>query len=262
MKVASTGLVYVKATRFLQPPSVHVDEDGIRHDRAFALMEADGKFVNSDQHRTFVPLRFDYRAATESMILDLPDGARIEGPALGDGKRRDIDHFGLRAIAVEKVAGPWEDALSSFAGRSVSLVRCHSRLRAIDVFPITLVTTGALARLAREVGETVDPARFRAGFIIEQDEEHAEDAWDGRHLQVGEVLLRVRSAVPRCAVTSFNPSSGARDQDVMRALIRYRDKVTLPDNLMPSYSTPGFASYAEVLKPGRVAVGDAVTLAD
>jgi len=260
MKVTATGLVYVKATRFLQPQSVQVDEDGIRHDRAFALMEADGKFVNSDQHRTFVPLRFDYEAGEEHLMLELPSGERVEGSARGNGVPLEVDHFGLRSIAVEKVAGPWQNALSSFAGRPISLVRCHSRLRAIDVFPLTLVTTGALARLAREVGAPVDPARFRAGLILEQAEEHAEDAWDGRQLRVGEVLLRVRTSVPRCAVTGFNPNSGARDQDVMRALIRYRDKVTLPDNLMPSYSTPGFASYAEVLEPGRIAVGDPVTL--
>jgi uncharacterized protein YcbX len=261
MKVASTGLVYVKATRFLQPSSVMVDEDGIRHDRMFALLEADGKFVNSDQHRTFMPLRFDYDAASERLSLELPDGEQVDGPAAGDGVPLQVDHFGLREIGLQKVAGPWQQALSDFAGRPISLVRCLSRLRAIDVFPVTVVTTGALARLAREVGEPVDPARFRAGFIIEANEEHAEDGWDGKHLRLGEVLLRIRTSVPRCAVTGFNPGSGARDQDVMRALIRYRDKVTLPDNLMPSYSTPGFASYAEVLEPGRVAVGDPVSLA-
>ena len=40
MTVAAIGRVYVKATRFLAASAVEVDLDGIRHDRAFALVEA------------------------------------------------------------------------------------------------------------------------------------------------------------------------------------------------------------------------------
>ncbi len=260
MKVAAIGQVYVKATRFLAPAAVEVDADGIRHDRAFTLLEADDRFVNSDQHRTFLPLRFDYDPHAERLRLSLPDGRQVEGPAQAGARRFAVDHFGLRDIEVGEVEGPWREALSEFAGRPIGLARCLSRGRAIDVFPITLMSTGSLTRIAREVGDTVDAARFRAGFVIENEREHEEDKWDGRELRVGGALLRVRTAVPRCAIPGFNPASGERDRDVMRSLIRYRDKVGLPDGLLPGYATPGFASYAEVLETGRVAVGDAVEL--
>jgi len=260
MQVASIGQVYVKATRFLQPNAVVVDADGIRHDRAFALVEADDKFVNSDQHRVFLPLRFDYDAAGEVLTLELPDGRRVEGPALPSGRRFGVDHFGLRTIEVAEVDGPWREILSEFAQRPIGLVRCLSEGRAIDVFPITLLTTGSLARLTRELGDTADAPRFRAGFVIEHPDEHAEDGWDGRSLRIGEAVLRVRTSVPRCAIPGFNPASGERDKDVMKSLMRYREKVGLPDGLIPGYATPGFASYAEVLRPGRVALGDEVAL--
>ncbi len=260
MQLASIGRVFVKATRFQNPDSVIVDADGIRHDRAFALIEADDKFVNSDQHRVFMPLAFDYDATAERLSLDLPDGRRIEGPAAATGRRFGVDHFGLRTIEVAEVEGPWREVLSEFAGRPIGLVRCLSAQRAIDVFPVTLLTTGSLARLARELGAAVDAPRFRAGFVIEQPDEHAEDGWDGRSLQLGEVVLRVRTSVPRCAIPGFNPATGERDKDVMKSLMRYRDKVGLPDGMMPGYATPGFASYAEVLRPGRVRVGDEVVL--
>ncbi|MGE0487281.1 MAG: MOSC domain-containing protein [Gammaproteobacteria bacterium] len=262
MQVASIGRVYVKATQFLTPSAVDVDEDGIRHDRAFALIEGDDKFVGSDEHRTFLPLRFDYDPVAESLLLELPDGRRVEGPATAGARRFGIDHFGLRTIEVAEVEGPWREALSTFAGRPIGLARCLTAQRAIDVFPVTLVTTGALACLARQLDAVVDPVRFRAGLVIDEQQEHAEDGWDGRRLQVGEAVLRVRTSVPRCAIPGFNPRTGERDQDVMKSLMRYRDKVGLPDGLLPGYATPGFASYAEVLKPGRVAVGDVVALLD
>lgn len=260
MKIAAIGRVYVKATRFLAADAVDVDLDGIRHDRAFGLVEADDRFVNSDQHRTFLPLSFDYDASAEQLTLTLPDGRTLRGPAVAGARRFGIDHHGLRTIEVGEVEGPWRDTLSAFAERPIGLVRCLTAGRAIDVFPVTLVATGSLARLAREVGAPVDAARFRAGFVIEHDGEHEEDGWEDRHLRIGGALLRIRTGVPRCAITGFNPASGERDQDVMKSLIRYRDKVALPDGMLPGYATPGFATYAEVIEPGRVALGDAVEL--
>jgi uncharacterized protein YcbX len=258
MHVASIGQVFVKATRFLQPSRVQVQHDGIRHDRLFALMEESVQLVDPDQHRTFVSLEFDYDAESERLRLTFPDGGGVEGPALGDGRRGDMDYFGLRILICAEMSGPWGEALSAHAGRPMRLVRCLSVGRAIDVFPITLLTTGSLTRLAREVGAPVDAARFRAGFVIEQPTPHAEDGWDGRKLRVGEALVRIRSSVPRCAVPGFNPRDGARDQDVARALVRNRAKVSVPDGLLPGYTSPGFASYAEVLEPGAVTCGDRV----
>lgn len=63
--------------------------------------------------------------------------------------------------------GPWSQALSEYAGRPIRLLRCAAQGGAIDVFPVTLVSTGSLRRLAREVGTPVDAARFRAGFVLD-----------------------------------------------------------------------------------------------
>jgi uncharacterized protein YcbX len=258
--VSRIGLVHVKATQFLSPATVAIDADGLRHDRAFALLEADDKFVPSDQHGLFFPLRFDYDAAADVLTLYHPDGRTLRASAAADGAVVRVDHFGLREIEAREVGGPWAAALTEHAGRPVRLVRCLSRGAAIDVFPVTFVTTGSLRRLAREVGAEVDPARFRAGLVLDNDVEHEEDGWDGRLLRVGGAVLKARTAVPRCAIVGMNPRRGERDQDVMRSLIRYRPKTPLPDGLMPGYATPGFATYAEVVTPGLVRTGDTVEL--
>jgi len=260
MTVARIGQVFVKATQFLHPDSVEVERDGISHDRRFALIEADDRFVGSPQHSTFIPLKFTYDAAADTLRLEFPDGRYVDGPAECSTNSFGIEHAKLRTIEVAEVAGPWQEALSTHAGRPIRLVRCLSAGRSIDVFPVTFMTTGSLRRLAREVGATVDATRFRAGFVLENEIEHEEDGWDDRILRIGTVRLKVRTAVPRCAITGFNPTTGRSDQEVMKGLIRYREKASLPDGMLPGYATPGFATYAEVLEAGRVRVGDTAEL--
>ena len=258
--VAQIGQVYVKATQFLHPERVEVLPSGIRHDREFAVVEDDGRFVSSDKHGDFFPLKFSFDANAEQLQLHLPDGGEVRGSALATGRRWAINHAGLRDIEMALVEGPWTATLSRFAGRPMHLARCAVTNGAVDVLPITFVTSGSLRRLAREVGATVEASRFRAGFVFDNSIEHEEDGWAGRLLQVGTAVLKVRTAVPRCGITGFNPGSGVRDQEVMRGLIRYREKASLPDGLLPGFSTPGFATYAEVLTPGVVQLGDRVTL--
>ncbi|MEM7469305.1 MAG: hypothetical protein AAF387_20810 [Pseudomonadota bacterium] len=113
------------------------------------------------------------------------------------------------------------------------------------------------------MGKAVDPLRLRAGFVIDNDVEHEEDQWDGKLLKVGNCTLRERTAVPRCQVTGYNPKNGESDQaTIMETLIKYREKVHLPDGMIPDYATPGFATYAEVIEPGKVLVGDEVRLVE
>ncbi len=256
--VAQLGQVFVKATQFLHPERVDIGHAGIRYDREFALVEADDRFVGSDQHGSFFPLKFVFDAKAEHLRLNYADGRTLEGSALGSGRAWGIDHFGLRTIDVAEVEGPWQQALSEFAGRPIRLVRCLSKGAAVDVLPVTVLTTGSLRRVAQEVGSPVDAARFRAGLVLDNSVEHEEDQWDGKRLRIGTAVLRVRTPVPRCAITGFNPTTGIRDQEVMKGMIRYRAKASLPDGLLPDYATPGFASYAEVIEEGTVSVGDRV----
>lgn len=260
MIVQQIGQVIVKATQFINPDQVKVTKDGIRNDRMFALVEANGSFVGSSEHSEFIPLKFTLNDSESTLKLELPDGRVVEGSTACSTQTFSIEHAGLRSIEVAEVEGLWTKILTVFAGRPIRLVKCLSNGGAIDVFPITFFTTGSLHRLEREVGAPVDPSRLRAGFIISNDIGHEEDSWAEKSLSIGTAVLKVRTGVPRCQVVSFNPTEGHRDQDVMKALINYREKVNLPDGLLPDYATPGFATYAEVIQEGTVTIGDAVHL--
>ena len=125
---------------------------------------------------------------------------------------------------VRVVSGPWSEAISDFAGRSLRLVRAHApapdRLRSGAA---TLLGTGSLRAMARTLGvDEVDGRRFRMNFGIDGLREHEEDEWLGRRVQLGDAVVVPVGNVGRCAVTTQNPDTGAPDLDTLKALAAYR----------------------------------------
>jgi uncharacterized protein YcbX len=81
---------------------------------------------------------------------------------------------------------------------------------------------------------------------------HEEDEWLGRAVRVGEAVVRVARANPRCVVTTQDPDTGVADFPTLSELRAYRGTA-------PGSSSPPMGVYADVLEPGRVRVGDPVT---
>ncbi len=88
-------------------------------------------------------------------------------------------------------------------------------------------------------------------FTVDGVEAHAEDGWLGRDVAVGEAVVRPNGLVGRCAVTTHDPDTGTPTLDTLHVLRGYREDV-------PSDEPLPFGVWGEVVRPGRVAVGDAV----
>ena len=79
---------------------------------------------------------------------------------------------------------------------------------------------------------------------------HEEDTWIGGRIAIGDAVLSITKPVARCAITTQDPDTGARDLDTLRTLIAYRG---LRDG-----KHADFGVLADVVQPGRVRLGDAV----
>lgn len=255
-------MTYVKCTRMLDISTAQLASYGVVGDREFVLIGEKNEPLNPAQHGPFMSLRFEFSTSKNILTMHYPDGRSVAAPLQVSSQSETFDYIGMRDIRLRKVLGDWDRWLAEYSGQRVRLYRCADRGAGIDVLPITLVTTGSLRLLAEKLGSDVDHRRFRVNLVIENDEPHIEDSWEGAILSIGVAKLRVRSSVPRCLITQMDPDTGRDDLRVVRALHRYRDKVRLPDGLMPKYATPGFASYADVVSPGQIAVGDCVTLSE
>lgn len=254
MHVSRIGFTPVKGGRHREHGYVDLAVAGPVGDRVFCLVDvARERVLRTVENPTL--LRTE--AAWESGVLTvtLPHG-RVEGVPVPTGQVLKVDYWG-RVAAVEVVDGPWAAAYSALLGRQVVLARSTNPGEVVYGAPVSLVTTAALATLARKHGGAVEDAAFRATFTIDTSgdiegetalDDAAEDPGASRRFRVGAAEIEVRGAVPRCAVVDLDPRNGVRASSVLASLARYRrarDGVT-------------FGIDAVVSRPGRVHVGDVV----
>ena len=117
-----------------------------------------------------------------------------------------------------------------------------------DTFPLSLITTQTIARLSDSVGARLDVARFRPNFLVEaaDDAPFQEDDWVGRILRIGSVEMRVDKRDGRCVVITIDPITTERNPAILRTVASDRQGC--------------LGVYGSTVTPGRVAVGDTVSV--
>ena len=251
-RVARISIAPVKALGLVHPEHVDLTPEGIRGDRRFWMVDADGRLFNGKRLGPMTTIRPEWDEETRRLALTFPDGDRVEGTVeLGEPVDLRLYRFPHPSL---RVLGPWEEALSSFAGRPVTLLwsLLHATDRGRERGTVTLVSRASLERLREEAGATspVDGRRFRMTFELDGVGAHEEDTWMGATVEVGDARIGVEGDVGRCVVTSHDPDRGVTDLDTLGTLARYR-----PDGR--SEPLP-FGVYGRVAEPGRVRLGDAV----
>lgn len=114
---------------------------------------------------------------------------------------------------------------------------------------ISIINLTTVRNLEQAAGRPLDPARFRGNFYIDGLEAWEEFAWTGKTIRVGETLLEIIRPILRCAATSVDPKSGARD-------------FNLPGFMQQAVGHCFCGVYAKVLQGGDIAPGDCLAVSD
>jgi uncharacterized protein YcbX len=86
----------------------------------------------------------------------------------------------------------------------------------------------------------------------------AENDWAGRDLRIGpDLAIRVIALTPRCAIPTLEHGRLPRDPDALRVPATH-NRISALDGHSPQ---PCAGAYAQVLHPGRIKVGDPVSVA-
>jgi uncharacterized protein YcbX len=260
-RVARLSIAPVRGLGLTHPTSIELTESGVVNDRRFYLIDAHGRLL--DRLRVGALCRIFARTDADAswLRLSFPDGRVIGGDVkLDEPVRTDIYN---RLAVGHVVGGPWAAALSEFVGAPVLLVRCDvpggTRIRAGETQvrnQVSLLSDGSLAELASQLGvERVDGRRFRMLIELEGSGAHEEDGWIGGNVAIGSAVVSITKPDARCAITTQDPDTGERDLDTLRTILRYRGfRADDPEHKID------FGVLGEVAVPGRVSIGDAVTV--
>ena len=255
MTVSPLSVTPVKGLAMHHPDHVDLAEGGVAGDREFFLVDASGRDGELHRHR-----RADGppRGPGRSHRRTHRPWAGRDRALRARGARRRRSTPTSTACARSPVASVlgWDDVFSDIAGQPVRLVRGDTG--AFDVAGVTLVGASSTAGLAATNAlESVDARRFRMNVEIAGGDPLVEDSWDGRELRLGDAVVRVGR--PGEALRRDHPQPRHR-----------RDRPADPQAHRRAQGPPGvrptwgagfyFGVYADVLTPGRVAVGDEVTL--
>jgi len=251
-RVVGLAIAPVKSLALVQREEVDIRPDGVAGNRRFWLLDEDGRLFNGKRSGAIQLVRPDWDEASRVLALTFPDGERVEGVVeLGEPVEAELYR---EPHPSRRVVGPWQDALSRYAGLELTLLwsESHATDRGSHGGTVSLVSRASLARLGEEGGAAgpVDGRRFRMLLEIDGVAAHEEDDWLGTHVQVGDAVLAFNGDVGRCVVTTQNPETGETDFDTLGTLARYRRE--------GSFEPLPFGVYGSVAVPGRVRVGDAV----
>jgi uncharacterized protein len=206
---------------------------GLRHDRRWMLVDEAGEFMSQRAHprMALISVRF----APEGMILSAPDMDELEIPLCPQAESLiDVRVWGdtNRGALVSEEADRWFTEFLEFPCRLVhkpdddprlvdsEYAESGDQVSFADGFAFLLISEASLEDLNGRLEEPLPMNRFRPNFVVRGCGPYAEDGWS--RLRIGSVPFRVAEPCPRCAITTVDQRTGARDKEPLRTLATYR----------------------------------------
>ena len=261
--VDSLHVYPLKGAAGFSPQSWLVDERGLRHDRRFMVVDADGVFISQRTNPRMALIRGEIagdglRISTAGGMIDVPFPL-TNAPTL----RATVwdDCFDVR-IADPNASRMLSEVLHAPAQlvwmpddceRLTSIKRGEPRRHVsfADAAPLLLTTTAALeelnTRLQRSGSSAIPMDRFRPNVVVRGATSGADDHW--RTLRIGSAAFRVSNACKRCKVVTIDQSTGEfAGNEPLATLATYRAEgpsVTFGQHMMAESS--GFISIGDLV---------------
>ncbi len=267
VKLASMHVYPIKSCAGISVEAWEVDDFGLRYDRRWMVVTAQGQFLTQRELPAFAQVR----------AAIAPPHLRVTAPGQGELVVA-LEPLGGRPIATRV----WEDALavvapdhtadawfSDYLGHEVMLAYMPERVvRPVDAhyapdggrasfadgFPFLLVGEASLTALNARLATPVPMNRFRPNLVVSGSGPFAEDDW--RHITIGCIPMQVVKPCARCVVTTTDQETLERGQEPLRTLAAFRrqeQKVMFGQNVV-HYGTG-------VLRVGDVVAIDSVDAA-
>jgi uncharacterized protein YcbX len=243
----------VKSLQGAQVERIDLGASGVEGDRQWGIVDvASGKVLTAKRWPALLEASAKLDTGGRGVTVTLPDGSSLRSgdPATNEALSAWLDRD-VRLTPAESAGGtPYELTMDPADDGSEPWDFATPPGSFVDLAAVHLLTTASLAavREASPDGQwEVHPFRPTALVDTASASGFVEDEWIGAQVHLGDAVVDVFMATPRCAMPGrAQPSHGlVRDLSVVRTVRDHHD-----NNL---------GVYAAVSVPGPVAVGDAVS---
>lgn len=265
--VCRISITPIKGTALHHPDQVELGPTGVAENRLFYLVDSHGLMANGKRFGSLVQVRADYDGQARILALRTPDGNSLTEAVELTGEQVETSFYG-RPVRGTVVGGRLAAFLSGHVGAKLRLVQVDTPGAAVDVHPVTLISTATLDHIRDGAGGPDDGWESRFRILLELDglSPFEEEAWESRTIAVGTAVISVVGPVPRCVVTAQNPHTGVPDFDTLAALRRLREAhgrtLSTPTAHLPDGGRLMLGVYATVTTPGIVRCGDPVQVVE
>jgi hypothetical protein len=258
----------VKSCRGLALDRATVEPRGIRHDRRWMIVDAEGAFLTQRAEPGLA--RIAVAVAEDGLVLSAEGRGAVRVPFVTEagGPRRRVQVWkdAVDAVDCGEDAAGWLGGVLGFRASLVFMpddvvrpvkpgyARETDRVGFADGFPLLLASTASLddlnARITARGAPPVPMDRFRPNVVVRGCAPWAEDDW--KRVTVGDLPVRVVKPCDRCAITTTDQRTGERGVEPLRTLATFRereDKVYFAQNGVPDGA-------------GSIAVGDRFTVVE
>ena len=263
MHLSNLYLHPIKSTAPLAVETAVVEPRGMRHDRRWMVVDAEGRFITGRELPQLTLVRAQPNAG--GLLLQAPGMPLLQVPFPKTPATVPVSVWksNVDARPADTAADEW---LAEFLQRPARLVHMdagvtrpmtdqHSlpgdEVSFADAFPLLLISHAALDGLNARLAKPVSMLQFRPNLVVDGVPAHAEDGW--KRIRIGDVEFDVAKSCTRCVFTTVDPLRGERDPEgePLRTLIGYRrggGGVTFGQNLIPrSLGTLRIGDAVEVL---------------
>jgi uncharacterized protein YcbX len=199
-------------------------------------------FLMLRRDASLAALKTHYTAATSHLTIVRPDGHTFAAD-LGTPAGRDateaffLDYIGEACGGMPRLVEAEGHKFTDVSVVSPAMMRA-----------VSLINLASVRDLESRTGRSLDPLRFRANIYVDGLAPWAELDWVGRTVAIGAVSFTAVLRTKRCAAVDVDPTTGARDTRLPKALVTH-------------YGHPDCGIYLEVAGDGTIAIGDDVVCA-
>ena len=234
MPILSQIHVYpVKSLGGFQVSHWPVDRTGLRYDRKWMLVDAEGKFLSQ---RRLPRMALIHTGIVDNHLLLSAAGQADLVVALdsNDGEEVGVEVWGDQCLA--KSSGMAADAwLSRFLQQPCRLVyHPEDQVRKVDPdyalatdqtafsdgFPFLIVSEASLQALNAAMQLQMGMNRFRPNLVVADCDSYAEDRW--RQIEINDIHFRLPKPCSRCSVPGIDPETAISGKEPLTTLSRLR----------------------------------------